>query len=653
VADTVAVDQGGDPTRGGELTLQGVGSDETKEGSAGRPVALADEGGEGAASHLAEVSPGAEATRAPRPGAGRKEAALVFAIMAGLAVAAFHSAWAQPFSAQVGPGGDAEEYAWFLGWLPYAIGHGLDPLVSTYVNAPHGVNLMWNTSALLPSFLMSPVTVLAGAAFSYNLLMTAGLALTGLFSYLAFRRWTTEVPSLAGALVVGFSPYMFTEANGHLAQVLLMSAPLFLILGDRLLVRQSSRPWKDGLLLGLLAWAQLLTGEEILVMEAIAALVGVVALASLAEREVLGKLPYALKGLGVGVGTFTVLSAPFLAVQFLGPDRVQNPHPPNIFVSDLFNFFVPTSVTKLAPAEALKVSSQFTGNLSEQAAYIGLPLLAFSAIALVLARRRRVTWVAASIAVVCAILSLGPTLHYNGRVTSHNLPDYWLDKLPFFKNLLADRFASMVSIGIGLLVALGAEELRRRKAVLQVPGWALVGLGLAAIFPTTNFPAAGSPRYLAFETGQSCPGRPPGAPPPTALVVPSVNEMDLRWQEEAHFCFKMPSATGMTGTNSADLGFQGVLLNLGQPGQPLLPTTPAERALAGRELSRMHIEEIVVGPEWPAVPAWTPQGQAEAVSWVTWLVGRAPEQSKDPYIAYIWKDLPPASDIASGHVPPM
>jgi hypothetical protein len=202
-------------------------------------------------------------------------------------------------------------------------------------------------------------------------------------------------------------------------------------------------------------------------------------------------------------------------------------------------------------------------------------------------------------------------------------------------------------------VALGAEELRRRKLVFQVPGWALVGLGLAAIFPMTSFPAAGSPRYLAFETGLSCPSRSPGGRPATALVVPAVNEMDLRWQEEAHFCFTMPSATGMTGTNSADLSLTGVLLNLGQPGQALLPTTLAERAQAAEEIRRLHIKEIVVGPEWPAVPPWTPQGQAEAVSWVTWLVGKAPEQSKDPYIAYIWKDLPPASDIASGNVPAM
>jgi predicted TIM-barrel enzyme len=42
--------------------------------------------------------------------------------------------------------------------MPFAVGHGLDPLVSHYVGFPTGVNLMWNTSVLLPSLPMAPTT---------------------------------------------------------------------------------------------------------------------------------------------------------------------------------------------------------------------------------------------------------------------------------------------------------------------------------------------------------------------------------------------------------------------------------------------------------------------------------------------------------------
>jgi hypothetical protein len=50
------------------------------------------------------------------------------------------------------------------------------------------------------------------------------------------------------------------------------------------------------------------------------------------------------------------------------------------------------------------------------------------------------------------------------------------------------------------------------------------------------------------------------------------------------------------------------------------------------------------------VPTWSPDGQAQLVVWLEWLLGQAPLQSRDNYITYIWKDLPPADDIASGNV---
>jgi hypothetical protein len=129
-----------------------------------------------------------------------------------------------------------------------------------------------------------------------------------------------------------------------------------------------------------------------------------------------------------------------------------------------------------------------------------------------------------------------------------------------------------------------------------------------------------------------------------------VNELNLRWQPEAKFCFVMPSDTGMTGTNQGDVGALGLLLSLSQPGALLPPLTPATRADAANEITALDIKEIVVGPESPQVPTWSPDGQAQLVVWLEWLLGQAPLQSHDNYITYIWKDLPPADDIASGNV---
>lgn len=571
----------------------------------------------------------------------------------GLSLALYHRTWARPFSTLIGGAGDADEYTWFLAWVPYAIGHGLNPLVSTYVNSPHGINLMWNTSVLLPSFLLSPLTVIFGTAFSYNVAITVAPVLNATFAYMAFRRWTRPLPALAGAAFFAFSPYMASQSGGHLAQVLIMSAPLILVLGDRLLVVQAGKAWLDGLLLGLLAWAQLLTGEEILAMEVIIVAIAVGVLALVSRHQVASRSPYARQGCIVGAGTFALLSAPFLACQFFGPYRVENVHPASVYASDLLNFFVPTRFTQFAPAAALRVSSHFRG--TEHSAYIGIPIALFLIVALVLARHRQVAWVALAGGLAAAVLSMGPTLRVLGHNNHIPLPGDALAHLPVLKNLLPNRFASMITLGVALLLALGLDELKRLRPLPCVLGCVLAGLGLVTVFPTVHYPNSAAPILRAFYTGWACPsargrGAAPGRPE-VAMVIPADDEVDLRWQAQANFCFAMPTDTGMTGTNSAYRKGQGVLYTVGVPTVPMPPLTAATRAQAAQEISQLGITEIIVAPQSPAVPNWSWADQARAVAWVEQLLGQVPQKSYDVYHSYVWKSLPPTVDIASGTVP--
>src|SRR4051794_9716044 len=56
-------------------------------------------------------------------------------------------------SAQMG-GADTSLFTWWLGWTPYAIAHGPSPFISTWLNAPAGLNAMWNTSVPLLGVIM-------------------------------------------------------------------------------------------------------------------------------------------------------------------------------------------------------------------------------------------------------------------------------------------------------------------------------------------------------------------------------------------------------------------------------------------------------------------------------------------------------------------
>ncbi|HUB71444.1 MAG TPA: hypothetical protein VL984_13575, partial [Acidimicrobiales bacterium] len=252
-----------------------------------------------------------------------------------------------------------------------------------------------------------------------------------------------------------------------------------------------------------------------------------------------------------------------------------------------------------------------------------------------------------------AVLSMGPTLHVLGHVTKLELPYSLVAKLPVLHNLLPSRFASVTTLGEGLLVALGTDELKRLRAGRKAGALALLGAGLATVFPSVHFPAATSPILSEFTSGFSCPApaqqHPPGRPP-VALVVPAVNELDLRWQAESGFCFVMPTATGLTGTNAGDVTRTGALLALSDPSLAMPLETPATRAEAAQEISDLDIRELVVAPQSPAVPSWGDPQQAQAVAWLEWLLGQAPQRGTGSYPDFVWRDLPPVGDIASGRV---
>ena len=121
--------------------------------------------------------------------------------------------WADPASqAQVVPANgvsqDIDLFAWFMRYAANAVAHGhLPALVTPAVNAPEGLNLMWNTSFLLPATLFAPLTLLIGPQATLTVLLTLGFAGTATVTFLVLRRWDASWPAAAlGGALFGFSP---------------------------------------------------------------------------------------------------------------------------------------------------------------------------------------------------------------------------------------------------------------------------------------------------------------------------------------------------------------------------------------------------------------------------------------------------------------
>src|SRR5438128_444098 len=187
---------------------------------------------------------------------------------------------------------------WFLRWPSFALTHGQNPLFTNYIDYPAGVNLMWNTTALLPALALAPIGHLAGFVLAYNVLMTAGVALSAWTAFLLIRRFvSSSLAAGVGGLLYGFSPFMTAHSLGHSQLTVAFMPPVLLIVLDEIVRVQRRRPLVSGLLLGVAAAAQLLIGEELLAMTAVVGLL----LLCLAARLYPGAVLVAILSMGVTI----------------------------------------------------------------------------------------------------------------------------------------------------------------------------------------------------------------------------------------------------------------------------------------------------------------------------------------------------------------
>jgi hypothetical protein len=126
--------------------------------------------------------------------------------------------WADPAGRM--PAGNAQDvnlFAWFLRYSATAVAHGhLPALVTTALNAPCGVSVMWNTAFLLPGVLLTPVTLLAGPQVSLTIVLTLSIAGSAASLFLVLRRWGAGLAAAAlGGAVYGFSPALLNSGLGH------------------------------------------------------------------------------------------------------------------------------------------------------------------------------------------------------------------------------------------------------------------------------------------------------------------------------------------------------------------------------------------------------------------------------------------------------
>jgi hypothetical protein len=551
----------------------------------------------------------------PRRRAWQVAAALC--VYQALALAAWWHLLAGGIASSV-PAGSADpaQEAWFLAWLPHALGSGTDPFVSHAVFAPAGVNLLANTSTELIGLILAPVTIAAGPVAALGVAAILGPATSATAAFVLCRRYVRWQPAaFLGGLCYGFGPFLATDLRyGHIDLTWLAVPPLVFLCLDELVLRRRRRPLHVGAALGALVVAQFFVSTELLAITALTVLVAAVIAAVARPRTVRAALGHAWPGLvAAGAVAGAVLAYPVWVV-VAGPRHTTGPVWPHIgnIASTLASVVQPH-------AELAGVAFISGGN----GGYLGVTLVVVLVAGAVRFRHSAALRMALALVVVAFVASLGYRLHAGRTALNVPLPAAVLRHVPLLDSIVPERFAAMVDLFAGVALAVVVDrtrsEVARRamsrggggKAVaavvaVVVAAVALVPLGLLPRWPYPTVPIT-QPALLAMVARSGGgEGQRSGAAGGSVLVVYPDNAAaaanEMVWQAQDGFAFRLPDGyaivPGAAGrsTEAPPTNALWLVLAAASVHRLALPLDATTRRAVRHDLREVHAAAVVVLP---------------------------------------------------------
>ena len=220
-------------------------------------------------------------------------------------------------------------------------------------------------------------------------------------------------------LLYGFSAYVVGQGYGHVMLSFVPLPPIYFYWLHKMVVRRAGRPYKEGVIVGLILVGQYLISSEIMatlvLMSGIGFVIYIVGDRHLVTSQALG---YIVKGL---VGTAVVLIASLSYPVWFSMFGTQHFDEPVRTVHDNYHAvalgsFVPTTGQRFSPP-VLSNYRHVIDPVSGQ--YLGIPLILLLLLFCVWFRRNRAFMYVVSLAVISFVLSLGlhfSWLHLNGSL---------------------------------------------------------------------------------------------------------------------------------------------------------------------------------------------------------------------------------------------
>ncbi|WP_162908222.1 YfhO family protein [Allorhizocola rhizosphaerae] len=422
---------------------------------------------------------------------------------------------------------------------------GLDnPLFSTALNAPYGVNMMANTSMLGLSLPLAPITLTLGPTVSLGLALVIGFAGTATAWYFVLRRHVTanRLVAFIAAGFCGFAPGLVSHGNAHPNIVAQFMLPL--IVSRVIRLRDTGRPVRDGIMLGLMVTYQLFINEELVLYTAVACLVMVVVYALSRPAQALRSARPFAAGMAVAAGVALALMAYPLWFQFLGPQHYAGPFWwSHMFDMDLASY---VAYARESIGGDPAVASRLAANPTEENSFFGWPLCVFAVVTGLVWFRVMAARLAFMVALVFAVLSFGNQIKIDGVQTGVPGPWKLFSGLPLLESVIVTRLALVVTAAVGVLLAVAGERIAgllasmddrdsRRKALFIWYGTVAAMLIPVAPTPLPTTTPAPVPAFFADGTWRQYVGDGSVVPVPPQPLPPE----SMRWLIAAKLEFRL------------------------------------------------------------------------------------------------------------------
>jgi hypothetical protein len=492
----------------------------------------------------------------------------------------------------VGVGTDPQIFIWALAWWPHALLHGGDPLYSSAIYYPQGLDLAHGAMIPAAGVLLWPVTALLGPIGSYNVAMVLCPVLAATFGFLLFRRITGSFwAALVGGWLFGFSPYMLGQMAGHLHLTLVFLVPAIVHLALRAYANDAPRTWLVWLLVVALT-IQFYIAAEVFVSLTIFGAVAFVAAFVLGDDSQRRRLRELGKTLVIAYAVTAVLSAPYLYEAFKPGEVPVLPARSDIVSADLLSYVLPSTLTLLGGSTFASTTAHFTEGGFEGGAYLGLPLIAMAVLGIVRGWRKLGVRVALVTLVVVVICSFGGHLHIRGAFTIP-MPWAFVNDLPVLGQLLPARFSDYVFLIVALLAAVWLAQARTL----------LLAVALAALAVVFAWPA------LSTGPWKSPTGVPPlfatnaykryVRPTDSVLILPIAGTgPSMLWQAMADFRFPIDGGYALPPEAPNPYSLDPLYPDL--QGLPAANAGPATISF----LTRHAVSVILMEPGAPTTAPW-------------------------------------------------